>query len=702
MIGNEYIYGFKKKSTGQFYGVDANMQLTLSSTPYFLKYNPDGWKDISVQNKRNRKYFGLDRSFTIPLAFVEDGAAILKNVFYKQGTEADIILVICEQQLYISDTEYGFWYKLLYTGEVDLTTWLHNGPRVNVTILEEGITKYIKANENTTYELPLNVPEAIEIKNDGISIIQKGQWYISNGTVSNDLGGHCLSMQLVSSEAVDAVSATSQDRIKEGNTPQKLWDMNQIVLTTGASPESFVFTWDFYMTPVLESVGAIFATSIILQLCVLTDRDTANTYSLDIKGGGDPLLLYNIKQHFHGTYTITIPPNKRVMFYMTANQNRDFTYYTYDDDGSMLADYKYKYQDTVTRALRPGYVFSKLIESISENQFTVDTAGLLTDEETKVFSSGDGIRGFDDAVVKISLSDFHGFWDTYKDAGIILTPAGKVKMDRKIDLIDTTSVIDLGTVAELKVSSAKEFLFNNLKIGYPDKQQEDLNGREAFNNTFEWSAGALRESKELNKVCKIITDCYSAELTRLRFGQRTTTDSKQDSGVYCFHIEAAPQLDGSYKFDRSINSTAIGLIEKDSVYNIELSPKRCLLNNGSYFISCFDLMESKYFTFQTSSKNNKLQSGNILIAERENVLISTLGTKYFRPYWFEFETQGDLDLLDHLNVNPLSIFKFNFKGSEFFGLPESVGIEPSSRKKQVYKLLCSPNTDLKALIDYYG
>jgi len=702
MIGNEYIYGFKKKSTGQFYGVDANYQLVISSNPYFLKFNPDGWKDISVQNKRNRKYFGLDRSFTIPLGFVEDGAAILKNVYYKQGVEADIVLVICEQRLFIDPTEYGFWYKQLYTGEVDLTTWLHNGPRVNVTILEEGITKYIKANENTTYELPLNVPEAIEIKNDGIALIQKAQYYISNGAVADDRGGHTLSCALVTAESINAVSAVTQNRIETSNNVAVLWPLDEKIITTGAQPEEMTFTWDFEMTPSLVGVGAIFATTIFFQLRVLSNSTTDTNHNVDSRGGGDPLLLYNIKHHFQGTTTFTVPANSRVVPFMIANQNDDFTLYSYEEDGSLIADYKYRYQQTITRALRPGYVFSKLIELATEGQFTIDAAGLLTNEQTKVFSSGDGVRGFEEAVIKISISDFHGFWDTYKDAGIILTPAGKVKMDRKIDLIDKTSVIDLGEIAELKVSSAKEFLFNNLKIGYPDKQQEDLNGRESFNNTFEWSAGALRESKELNKVSKVITDCYSAEITRLRFGQRATTDSKQDSGIYCFHIEATPQVDGTYLFDRSINATALGLIEKDSVYNIELSPKRCLINNGSYIKSCFDLMESKYLTFQTSSKNNKLQAGNPLIAERENVLISTLDAKYFKPIWFEFETQGDLDLLDHLNINPLSVFKFTFKGAEYFGLPESVGIEPSSRKKQVYKLLCMPETDIKNLIDYYG
>lgn len=73
--------------------------LVLSSQPVPLQFTPDGWEDVSIINERNDDWFGVDRTLTQAFNFVRDGAFILKTIFYTQGTEIPVYLVICQKKL---------------------------------------------------------------------------------------------------------------------------------------------------------------------------------------------------------------------------------------------------------------------------------------------------------------------------------------------------------------------------------------------------------------------------------------------------------------------------------------------------------------------------------------------------------------------------------------------------------------------------
>ena len=177
MQGGEFLY-FLTDNNNQFYSI-ANGRLKLSATPIPLEFSPDGWQEVSIQNQRNKKYFGIDRSVTIPYTFVEDGAAILKQIFYKYGVNAQVNLIICQQQLYYSGGEYGFWYKLLSKLDVDFSTFNHSGYKVTCNLLEGGFPKYLKSNENTTYEFPLD-ELSVNVKMDGIVLHSQSKFITIN------------------------------------------------------------------------------------------------------------------------------------------------------------------------------------------------------------------------------------------------------------------------------------------------------------------------------------------------------------------------------------------------------------------------------------------------------------------------------------------------------------------------------------------
>ena len=171
--GTDYIFCLQDKDNN-FWKLDNSGNVTISASPYFLAFAPDGWTDIAVQNIRNKFYKGIDRSVTIPLGYVNDGAKILKHILYSYGLNKTVYLVIASQQLnYTPGVSYGYWYKQIYKGEVDWSTFDHTGSKVTCTTLEDGLPKYLKANDKTVYEFPVDVPDAVNIKMDGIVLHEK-------------------------------------------------------------------------------------------------------------------------------------------------------------------------------------------------------------------------------------------------------------------------------------------------------------------------------------------------------------------------------------------------------------------------------------------------------------------------------------------------------------------------------------------------
>src|ERR1051325_10685670 len=121
MQGKDFIYFLLDENNNSYYQYGDTVLLSASLKP--LEFTPDGWKKIQIQNQRNGTYFALDRSFTIPLEYVKDGAQILKYIYYNFGVEAKVYMSICEQRLYFDSTHYGFYYTLLYRGEIDLANF---------------------------------------------------------------------------------------------------------------------------------------------------------------------------------------------------------------------------------------------------------------------------------------------------------------------------------------------------------------------------------------------------------------------------------------------------------------------------------------------------------------------------------------------------------------------------------------------------
>jgi hypothetical protein len=692
MQGQDLVFFIQNKQ-GNFWQIDHAGDVTISSNPYPIVYSPDGWQDIGIKNIRNKKYWGIDRTISIPFKYVEDAAEILKFIFYKKGIEESTYLVICEQRLdYTPGANYGYWYKQVFKGEIDFSTFDHTGVIVTLNTAEEGLAKHLKANENTVYEFPLNVPEAANAKMDGVVIDGKFTWTLPEDPRT---GATLVIRSMILTEEQKAPNLVALNVSGDGSSfnPNSISaDDTSYFLYFSQAPVGG--TGKFTGTIKMSNPDGAFPANIridIFNTISNTQRVTNELLFVGVEAATIPI-----------NHTFTILAGDRIFFSMDEKMG----------ESTLTFETSTRFQTTFAKALRPQYLFSELISKVTEGQYTAEDCPYFSPlrNAKKVFTSGNGLRGIADATLKISLSQFFSFWNTYDEVGI-REKDSKILFDRKKALIDFTSIIDLGEISGLKVSFDKEMPFNELAIGYPDVKNEAgfTNGKNEFNTTFVFSLGTTKTPRRLEKISQVQASCYAAENVRIDNFLKDTTDNKSDNEPFVLDVENTLIVGTGgdpdhYKLDRSLNPFIIGVDQKDSVFNAGLSPKRCLINSGDFLRSSLYLCDNKTLKFIGQDRNDKMEyvNGSDVIIEKADKPVGSLADKFFLPVIISIETDAPVDLLEALDSNPLQIFQFTLNGDVFKMIPLENGINPQTNKKQTYTGWATADTNLEILIKYFG
>lgn len=804
MAYKEYIFSLQKKSY-EFWQTDG-VNVVANHQPYFLQFAPDGWEGFSVKNIRNKNYWGVDRTVSLPFSYVEDGAGILKYIMYSLGIEESVYLSICKLQMNynalpkgvtsisnlivgnnygtitadanttvylkvvvtglpnqdnisgqigdifvgqfastqiytiniptsgianinvfldnsgggsatftITDqlgdpvASYGYWYKQIYRGEVDLSEFKHDGSKVTCTTLEDGLTKYLKANENTVFELPLSASDAVTVKMDGINLHQTANYAFTDSL--NENGG------------IYAVAFTFANLEGDQSGVINITENYEVVPNvTNGEANSEIYYVKNSQNYFFKNVGK---TPIIIQIVGKIDVHAIQNGTAPLSGtkikikssnpngsGGTieyPLLLVSPVAGTIYTYpinlTVTVQPQER-LFMMGSTTSINNNLYDFEFLDTSLLAFKYitRKPTTYIKALTGQYIFHELINKVTDGNYSAAFCQYFSNNSQILWTCGNGIRGFQDAVLKISLSDFFQFYNCFDAVG--LNEIGStVLFDGKEKLIDKTTFIDLGEVSGLKISVAKDHLFNQYNTGYPPINSDvgTLNGNEEFNCGFQFSVGTTKSPSILERTSKTSASCYEIEKIRTTTINKATTEYANDNKNFILFSEQGQQNDLNppyFRLDRSLNATATGLLEPLSVFNLALSPKRMVLRNGNFIRSSMYLADNLILKYTSSEKNNKVVCNGII--EKANEPILTIGNRFFYPILMDFTVPAPLDLIGLLDLNPLSIFRFTFLGVTYTGILQSVSTATDTNMSQNYTLLSTSDNDLKTLISFYG
>lgn len=738
MEGRKFLY-FALNPAGLFADFSPGF-LQWVSAPTPLIYTPDGWQDLSITEELDSKYFGLNRTYGTPQNFVEDGAGILKTIFYSSGYNAVLTLVIAEQQLYFSDTEYGYYYTQLAKATIDFTTFSHQGEKVVANILEGDLKALFTANESTTYEIAIDVPEAKPITFDGLKLKQYANYIVTDpvavGFVAN--GNNLIGLNITSTEQKTQLGTQNIVRTRiDDNTA--IFASEQYLLGNVPIDTLFECTVDFGMLCTLApGVTPNPAVKYTLALRVFDKNGHIVVYpgnpNLIFEVDG-PANLFNKHIQIKGDVSISLLAGYSVYLWSGINITNEsgadgglavfFNYDTttstgLDTDSNVTISYFYVFRPTTIFALDPLYIYQQLVSKISNGKYTAqsDFLSSLPNIPTtwstlpySLFTSGDGIRGLTGAMLKTSIDDHHANCNGTYNLGLgIINNVLRIE-PKAFWVTNPDAEILLGEGSKFQCDVWTDVLFNTISIGCPNETYDealgDINGRYEINMTHHYGTPVLNMAVDLDLTTKARRDMYGEEYARINLDGKLTSDAASDNDVFEMAVvsrpHANPRIVLPYALDRTINPFVVGLLDSASAFNLKLSPKHCLLRHGNYLRSILHGMDAQKITFTEADKNTPMVTtypSGLVVDERGDVEISTLDPRIFLPYII-----SDTTPVTAVSIQGDTVKKYSFtylNGSvTASGFALKTTIQPVDNRQQALQLLAAPDMDLTQFINIW-
>lgn len=108
---------------------------------------PDGFDEAHVKYERSSKYYGVFKSFSIPLKFVKGQAYLVREMFYTYGFASDMSVLV-EKLNKVSGA-----YYTVYSGKMDFSTFKDSQDYCECNFIDGGLLNIIKKNEDLEVEL---------------------------------------------------------------------------------------------------------------------------------------------------------------------------------------------------------------------------------------------------------------------------------------------------------------------------------------------------------------------------------------------------------------------------------------------------------------------------------------------------------------------------------------------------------------------
>lgn len=658
------------------------------SQPTSLPNSPDGWQEISIGWERNMNRFGIIRNFSLPLGFVKAANDILRYVYLTGTVESKVFLLIKYLSVELTVSTFKMIYRFFYKGELDLSTIEVTDSKTTVNIMEGGISKDLAANEGTTFEFPLDDPEAVNINTDGMLIRITGNYAAMEQdiTANND---YFFPMAYLNSDQVTDATVLHQTCFYE-----QVLSSPQLALGTN---------YFLRLDPVRVREFRIYG-----EIKINNTAGINKNFGFQIRSQSDVYYApgstsYTPGQHtitFDETITIGLPTIVPQAFFIQIVPGQADV----DIERSLIyTEYDYRYPPTVTKAFTLATLYRKLVGKVTGSEANA-ASDLLELYKNICISCGDELRKLDGAVIKTSLKDCFDAANVWLNAGMSIENK-KLRLESKTRYFnDSATPFHLGKAKNLRITTATDLMCNTLKVGYAEQDVSAAWGRFEFNNTSLFTSPVKKVVKEFSLIAPYRTDPSGIEETRINLSGKTTTDANTDNDVFALIVDIYnPNIDGSYNLLRPAFSTLDGVPAESqlTVFNIEIfTPKRILKTHGSWLRSIFYGFETSKLKFETTQKNRNLRTilAGITIDEDADETIGNLEAPLFKPYYLEFECQSPKTIVEILDTDPNQPFSFEWEGETFKGFLIKAGIAPDSNKEQTIKLLCSPSNDMTKFI----
>lgn len=584
--------------------------------------------------------------YGIPL----DSTGVLNyNLFLSGGAAASISIV---NSLGGTVGFYKWLYKYFYKGELDLSKAIDDVDKITVPIMEGGLSKLLKAKENTVYTIPFD-EDAIDVLLDGIDLRMKQNWQVTTGFI--------VEQDVFTSPIALPLNMTSN----EGTAPYVEFN-TEILETAVKSPDTAL--QNHYVTESTnwfckiadeapDPIDLNFTGKLRLQ--ITTQRTvrqfqmklwkvpfgaTATTPGMSTLVWNTGLMVQGEIREFDFSSLGTITANAGDRFFFTFDRNPGsspsvLSDYQFVDDSTMAISFTSKFAATICKAFTKIVLFRKLVEKITGSESYAKS--LLLEANTDLcITCGDAIRGLEGAAIHTKLSDFYLNADAILMAGIGIE-SEKIALEDRPHFYDPSNPIDLGEAKDWSVSYADDIVCNTIKAGSADPSIEDLNGKFEFNGSDVTETPLTRQVREYNIVSPYKSAPYEIEITRLNLDGKTTTDNNNDNDVFNLWVDTA--IATTYNINLSFLATG----------NYIVFPALPKINVGTTFIVTGSVSNNKTYvatdvvdegTTQTVYTDQTITVSEPVVAVTVQI---TAGLVYplKREAYSLLEINGDPDLL---------------------------------------------------------
>jgi hypothetical protein len=583
--------------SGIFYQDDRGI-INTTSTPTPLSKSPEGWLTAILKFARSSHYYGINRSFSIPLKFVDDGAAILRHLFYtKRGIDQLIQLVILKWDS-TDDV-----YKLFYKGVLDLSNMEDDvAEGVTVNVMEGGIVQLLKAYEKTIFEIPCDgsIAENIKVNLDGLLLQDSLHYAIT--PVKNVGAGSILGMVFTSNDGdnIGIIKGSPSYEIISGNwwdwvpssgnflfSSQAAIEINvsgSITVQAGSHTDNI---YAFYMET---------ATSLSVPVDIYDDYLTHSTLLVPLKqiptpfsGGPNQVYLYaNETKTFTFNQNISLAALENFFISVGGAGSGGVNIIS----GNVSISFVSKYKATSCWGIRAYDLWQLLIQQVNKISSTAAQAfnygadsQLLLEKLNYVYTSGDALRASGDPdylkyfntiqtnpsnsnyqffnyfysfgpCIKISISDFFDDLNPILNAALSNQKSTNQQeslfFERKDYVFDSSAVTyEIGEVSNLKLRPALDYYFTNLEIGYRGQTYDQKAGKYEYNTLAQLSAPIKGiTNKKLSLISSARTDSYGIEYTRYNASQDQKSTTYNSSDNSRFLLNAQIETD-NYDYDEA-------------------------------------------------------------------------------------------------------------------------------------------------------
>jgi hypothetical protein len=220
-------------------------------------------------------------------------------------------------------------------------------------------------------------------------------------------------------------------------------------------------------------------------------------------------------------------------------------------------------------------------------------------------------------------------------------------------------IIRITEYSDYSEETAKEFIYNEIEVGYNKFQDEGEYLLDEFNTKLQFSTPIKTNKQKLSLMSDLITSGYAIEDTRrMQFSEKPVDSMTYDDDNFLIAIW---DDSGTWKSEKDENFETNNILDGSTAYNLRLTPKRNLIrwarwiNGGLVYKDGWELIKNTFFKCNGEAQT-KMTGETSFLQENSNVALNNFDNRnhYFNPMW--------INLKCRLNIDDMQIVKNSFNG----------------------------------------